>query len=223
MIKLIAFDWNGTILSDTLPALRASNQTFKIYKLKPISLLKFQQTFKIPIKDFWYANGASKNIDFLKQSLIYHSLYEKEEMKARTRSGVKELLDWLGKNHITRMIYSNHIAPNIIEQLIRLDIHQFFDEILGRPANDHSHVHNRGKDEKLFEYVKKNKLKPKEVLTIGDTEEEIEIGKKAGYFTVGITGGFNTQARLKKHNPDYIIHNMKELIKIVKLLNESKN
>ncbi|PIR96583.1 MAG: hypothetical protein COT92_00360 [Candidatus Doudnabacteria bacterium CG10_big_fil_rev_8_21_14_0_10_42_18] len=219
MIKLVAFDWNGTLLADTQINVVCSNIILKTYKLKPINIQKFRQTFHIPISYFWKANGGNPK-DLKNQAKIFHPLYEEKIKKTRTRAGSKELLKWLKQQSVKRMIYSNHIAPDIITQLKRLNIFKYFDEVLARSNNEgHTHVHHRSKDQKLYDYVTKNKLKPKEVLTIGDTEEEIEIGKKAGYYTVGITGGYNTESRLKKHKPDFIIHNMKDLIPIVKKLN----
>jgi phosphoglycolate phosphatase-like HAD superfamily hydrolase len=220
MIKLVAFDWNGTLLSDTASAWKAGNELFEIYKLRHISLKEFRDTFTIPIREMWRALGFPTNVDFLKQSEIYHKLYEKQAAKARTRAGVKEALSWLNKKHIIRMIYSNHIAPDIVKQLLRLQIFEYFDEVLARPAGDHSHVNNRSKDQKLFEYCKRNNFKPHEVLTIGDSEEEIEIGKKFGYYTVAITGGYCSTGRLKKHKPDFLIHNLRELNSIVNKLNK---
>lgn len=77
-----------------------------------------------------------------------------------------------------------------------------------------------GKQQKLEDYVKKHKFKPQEIISVGDTEEEIEIGKALGYHTVAITGGFNSTKRLKKQRPDFLIHNMKDLAGIIKKLNK---
>jgi phosphoglycolate phosphatase len=219
MIKLIAFDWNGTLLADTEINVRASNKIFKIFGMKPITRKRFQETFHIPVSQFWTANGG-KARNLTEQGVTFHDIYESLAGKTRTRSGSKELLKWLKRKNIKRMIYSNHIAPEIIKQLLRLDIHQFFEEVLARSVEDgHTQTTRRSKDQKLYDYVKRNKLRPNEVLTIGDTEEEIEIGKAAGFYTVGITGGYNTTARLKKHHPDFLIHNMLELKRIVRNLN----
>ena len=220
MIKLIAFDWNGTLLADTANSCRASNKVFKIYGLKPISITGFRKTFTIPIKKMWENNGLNKEIDFLEQSKTFHSIYEEYAVHTRTRQGSKTLLAWLENHRIKQMIYSNHIAPDIIKQLMRLNIFEYFDEVLARSAGDHSHTLNKSKEQKLYDYVKRNKLKPLEVITVGDTEEEIEIGKAAGFYTVAITGGYNTTSRLKKQKPDFLIHKMLELKRIIQKLNK---
>lgn len=219
MIKLVAFDWNGTLLADTDIILKACNLNFKEYGLKPISKKVYRDTFSIPVLPFWLKHGG-KAEDLPKQAVSFHKIYESLVNESKLRPGAKTLLDWLEKNRIKQMIYSNHVAPDIIKQLLRLNIFEYFDEILARPAGDHSQVHTRSKEQKLYDYIKRNRLKPKEILTIGDTEEEIQIGKKAGLYTVAITGGDNSTPRLKKHKPDFLIDNMLELKKIIQKLNK---
>jgi phosphoglycolate phosphatase-like HAD superfamily hydrolase len=80
MIKLVAFDWNGTLLSDTITTLNSSNKIFKLYGIKPISLKAFRETFAIPITDF-YKHWTKKEIDFIELSKKYHTIYEKAALK----------------------------------------------------------------------------------------------------------------------------------------------
>lgn len=227
MIKLIAFDWNGTLLSDTATCVRAENKALLAVGVKPISITKFQQTFNIPINKYWANLGFSNA--FIKKHLqtiedVFHLNYEKNSNHTRTRSGAKPILAWLRQKQIARVIYSNHNVPNIHRQLVRLKIDPLIDEILANPArgNNSNSPQNfiRHKEQKLAYYIKQNKFKPQEVISVGDTVEEIEVGKQYGYHTVAITGGYNSTARLKKAKPDFLIHNMKDLIPIIKKLNQ---
>jgi phosphoglycolate phosphatase-like HAD superfamily hydrolase len=223
MIKLIAFDWNGTILADTSANIRANSLTLKKFKLKPISLNKFRDSFEIPVKNYWLKAGFTVKFfdnNFTQINETFHVNYEREAKNCRTRGGVKKILEWLYEQKTTSIIYSNHTILDINKHLKRLKIKRYFETILGRPEGDNSHIHNRGKADKLKGYVRQNKLKPHQVISVGDTEEEIEIGKQLGYHTVAIAEGWNSIKRLKKHHPDFLIHNMLELKKIVKQLNE---
>jgi phosphoglycolate phosphatase-like HAD superfamily hydrolase len=85
--------------------------------------------------------------------------------------------------------------------------------------SDDSQIFKRSKEQKLIDYVSRNKIKPKQVISIGDSEEEIEIGKKCGFYSVALTGGWNSTNRLKKHKPDFLIHNLSEVKNIIKRLN----
>jgi phosphoglycolate phosphatase len=224
MIKLIAFDWNGTLLSDTQITLKAENKALKAINVKPISLKKFQDTFDIPITRYWNNIGFSK--EFVKANLdvienTFHSEYKKYAVRARTRAGVREILNWLKSQNINASIYSNHDIPDIKKQLTRLKIEKFITTILANPGDERLQIFNRHKDQKLNNYRKRQNIKPLEVISIGDTCEEIEIGKEYGYHTVALTSGFNSTARLKAAKPDFLIHNMVELKKIVKQLNKA--
>jgi phosphoglycolate phosphatase len=223
MIKLVAFDWNGTLLADTKAAFLADNEAFKKFGRRPMSIKNYQKFFCIPIKTYWIKNGFSEN-HFKKHHVeinkIFCKTYEPLADICRSRTGTKVALDFLSKNKINAIIYSNHTIPDIERQLRRLHISSRFKTILARIHGDRSHMHNRGKERKLQEYVKKHKLKPFEVVSVGDTEEEIEIGKKYGFYTIAITDGYNNAARLKKHHPDFLIHNMRDLISIIKKLNK---
>ena len=74
--------------------------------------------------------------------------------------------------------------------------------------------------EKLKEYIRQNNFKHHEIISIGDTSEEIEIAHSLGLYSVAVSGGENTTVRLKKHRPDFLINNMLELKKIIKKLNQ---
>ena len=221
MIKLVAFDWNGTLLSDTNITWRGGNLELKACRTRPISMARFKETFTVPIVETLVKNGADREF-CLKNSVmlsnVFHNFYESHADKCRTRGGVREILAWLHKNKIITSIYSNHTLTGINKQLKRLVLSHYMGVVLAHTVIDGA-MNNKNKGERLFEYLKRHKLKPNEIISIGDTDEEIEIGKKYGYHTVAITGGYNSTARLKKHHPDFLIHNMLELKKIIKKLN----
>ncbi len=223
MIKLVAFDWNGTLLSDTQITLKAENISLKAIGVKPISLKKFQKTFDIPVTRYWDNLGFSKSfvkthIDAIENT--FHSQYKILAARARTRSGVRETLEWLVAKNIARVIFSNHDIPDIKRHLARLKIEKCITDVLANPGDGRLQIFNRHKGQKLENYRKQNNFKSKEILCVGDMCEEIEIGKEYGYHTVAITGGFNSTARLKAAKSDFLIHNLKDLIGIIKKLNK---
>ncbi len=222
-IKLVAFDWNGTLFADTQTIVNADNIILKKLRVKPINVKIFRRCFHVPIIQYWKNIGLSDA--FLEKNLLimqnYFSVfYEPLADKTRSRAGAKEILKFLRQNKIGSIIYSNHTTADIDRQLRRLRIEQYIAKVIARDMGDHSLMHSRGKQQKLEDYIRKHKFKPHEVISVGDTEEEVEIGKHLGYHTVAITGGYNTTARLKKHHPDFLIHNMLELKKIIKKLNK---
>ena len=74
----------------------------------------------------------------------------------------------------------------------------------------------RSKKDKLKAFIKAHNFLPTETLIIGDTIEEIEIGKELGIITIAITQGNTSTPRLKTAKPDYLISDLKQVIDIIK-------
>lgn len=219
MIKLVVFDWNGTILADTYAIYESDNQIFKLFKLKPVSFKTFQKYFDVPVKRFYLALGV-KEEELDKKALqiasTFHSHYEVRAANVRTRANARELLNWLSKESIDSVIFSNHILEPIKKQLKRLKINHF-SEILANTKLQAA-FKGRSKKEKLKNYMRKHKILPSETLIIGDTIEEIEIARELGTFSVSITHGNCSIVRLKAAKPDYLIYNLRSIIGIIKEL-----
>jgi phosphoglycolate phosphatase len=221
MIKLVAFDWNGTILSDTNAVVRAESAVRMHFGLPPTDLKEFQNQYTIPIRNYWISAGFPPNLFDEKaaeiQEVFLHH-YEPEEKLCRTRSGAKELLKWLKENNIDSVIFSNHPEAHIRVQLKRLKISEYFSEVLGRESQN-SHMHKRSKAGKLKTYVTSHKFEPTEVITVGDTDEEIEIAHEQGFTSIALTAGYQSTLRLKSAKPHYLINNLKGLAIIIQNIN----
>ncbi|MBI2355595.1 MAG: HAD family hydrolase [Candidatus Doudnabacteria bacterium] len=218
MIKLAAFDWNGTILADTFAVVRSQSVILRHFGFKPTNVKEFQNTYAMPIRNYWLNMGLSgKFFDkhYKDVQHLFMATYEPLESFCRTRSGSREALSWIHKKKIDTVMFSNHPEPHIHKQLRRLGLSKYFSHVLARQPHDHSLLHFRTKDILLHKYVKSRRYKPNEVICIGDTDEEIEIGKKFRYFTVALTGGYQSTKRLRAAKPDFLIHNLNELKKII--------
>lgn len=223
MIKLVAFDWNGTLIADIAPTLRAVNSTLKTFGFKPISLLRYRQTFDIPVAQAYENVGIDKKWvikNSKKISKAFLSYYEPNVKQVRTRKNLKKLLAWLGNHKTEQIIFSNHQQDKIKHQLERLRLSKHFTQILAN-SRQHKAYTSRNKEAWLKDFVRKKELKGNEVLVVGDTAEEIDIGKKIDAVTVAITGGNFTTSRLKAAKPDFLINNLGELISIIKQINKN--
>lgn len=221
-IKLVAFDWNGTILADAQACVQAEDQVLKEWGFGGTNLKQFQKTYTIPIVKYWSAMGFDpeyyeKNSDDIHRTFIKY--YEPLEKKCRSRSGSREILKWLAQNGIDSVIFSNHTTAHIEQQLNRLKLDPYIKTVIGRSIGDYSHLITRSKDTKLNDLLKSRGLRANETLVVGDTIEEIEIAAEHGYTSVALTGGWNSTKRLKAANPDYLVHNLKELATIIKKIN----
>ena len=221
MIKLVIFDWNGTLFADAKVCLEAHNHALKKLGVKPISLGRFRETFTVPLTNLFVANGAKKEKVLSNPELIaktFHDFYEPRIKRTRTRHGSKKILKWLDENEIKIVILSNHVKEKISDQLKRLKIDYYFQEVLANNQTSTAYKTNP-KRERLEKFMGLNKLTSDQVILVGDALEEIEIGRDIGVKSVAITGGFCSTRRLKAAKPDYLISDLGQIINIVRKIN----
>lgn len=221
-IKLVAFDWNGTILSDTNAVVRTETHVLKQYGLPPTNLKQFQEVYDIPIGLYWTKMGIDEELfkkDADKIYKLFIDFYEPQEKVCRTRSGAKEIFQYLKQEGIGIVIFSNHPQGHIVRQLERLKLNTYVAQVFGRGQSDNSHMHERSKGAKLNAYVMSEQINPDSVITVGDTIEEIDVAREYGFKSVSLTGGYQSERRLRNANPDYLIHNLVQLKDIISQIN----
>ena len=213
MIKLVVFDWNGTILADTKTVVKAINLgEMPVLKLPDMTVRKYQEIYDVPLHHYYRALGVSdedhaKHAPALSEG--FHKHYEQHIGRAKTRPGARKALDELHEKNIQRIILSNYIQHRIVEQLERLKLTHHFEAIL---ANEHSGlVHHTGKQHRLETYLSMHNLKPSSVVIVGDSLEEIRIARALGIKVISISGGTCSIYRLNKGQPDALIHSLSQL------------
>lgn len=162
MIKLVAFDWNGTILSDTICCLEGDNAVFKKLGIKPINLKEFRRAFDVPIINFYKnigINPEKANKHFQENENLFHITYEERAEHSRTRANTRKLLTWLQRKKIKSIIFSNHTQTGINKHLLRLSIKKYFSNVIANEAIGLI-FHGRSKGEKLKNQLKANRLNP---------------------------------------------------------------
>lgn len=221
MIKLVAFDWNGTILADMQAVHKADNKVLKSMGAKPVDLKTLQEKYDVPIVKYFISVGVKEETIIENTKLnrkVFYENYEKEAKNARTRSHAKTVLEWMETRGINRIVFSNNTLESIQGHAKRLRISGYFKEILAASLPGLA-LSSRTKNVLLKEYVQKNGLKPDELLIVGDTIEEIQIAKSLGSMVCSITHGNCSTRRLKAAKPDYLISDLGQMINIVRKIN----
>ena len=215
--KLIVFDWNGTILSDTIPCWKASNACLEFFGVAPISLKRYRETTHFPVLHFYKLNGACVDMVLEKQeeaNTVFYEHYTKLSQNCRTRSGVRALLQWLKKQEMDRTILSNYVTEEIEKQLQRLKIDHYFSHVCGN-GHGGTVLEHATKPKRLSDYMLKRGYHAANTWLIGDSTEEPEIAHQLGLKSISITGGYFSTPRLKAANPTHIVNNLKDVIEIL--------
>ena len=212
--KLIVFDWNGTILSDTRQSVEAGNVCLEFYGAKPVTLQKYRETFNFPILHFYKLNGLSVDHVLAKKdeaNVIFQEAYERLAANARTRKGARDLLQWIKAQGYHCIILSNYRTERISAHVERLKITQYFDDIIAFGCDGASIVDGTHKTERLTHYMQLHGYKPENVVIVGDSAEEPEIARHLGITSIGITDGYITEKRLCDAAPDHVIRTLKQI------------
>jgi phosphoglycolate phosphatase len=220
MIKLVAFDWNGTLLADAPAIVEGVNEELKIFNHPPITIKEYRATYEVPISNFFQKLGISAEEIREKSQVmaeVFHGYYEPRVMKSRTRAGTRKLLMTLNQQKIDSIILSNHTLEGIYLQLERLKLGDYFSTVLANETIEGAHF--KGKKARLDQYIADHDIKPTETIIVGDTTEEIYIGQELGLHTVAIGHGYHSLDRLRLAAPEFLINRLVGLLEVVDNIN----
>lgn len=216
--KLIVFDWNGTILSDTIPSWKAGNISLEFYGGKAITLKRYRDTFTFPVIHYYHLNGINTDTVLARKdeaNALFQTAYEDLAKNARTRTGAREILEWIKAQEISCIILSNYRTEKIKEHLKRLKIDHHFHHVSAHDCDGSSILENTSKTGRLSEFMVKRGYKPEDTVIIGDSMEEPAIARQLGLTSIGITEGYISNKRLIESEPHHIIHNLRDIVPIL--------
>lgn len=216
MINLVTFDWNGTLLADTQACMDAGNHVIETFGGRPLPRNVYSKVFDFPTLEFYCNQGADRDAllanDF---AGVFHEYYEPRASKCHTRRGARKVLSWLDDKSIDSVILSNHIKGAIIQQLQRLSMEEYFAEVLAN-EDTKSTASGKNKIERMINYMESIDINPRNAVIIGDSPEDIGIGKELGMRTIAITDGYYSTSRLRASRPDDVVSSLIKVIPILK-------
>ncbi|MEW6418185.1 MAG: HAD-IA family hydrolase [Nitrospirota bacterium] len=207
-IKLIIFDLDGTLVDTSIDITNALNYALKPYGMdltvddtvkmvgEGITTLieKLLGDEKIQASD----NVIKRFLDYYSEHLIdYSSIYPH----------VKETLEKL--NGYKKAVISNKREYLSTKLLDKLDLLKYFDLVIGSDTTSEK----KPSAIPVIHVFTKFGVGPQESIMVGDSNYDIEAGKKAGVKTVAVTYGYRERQYLK--DADYMIDSIEELLELL--------
>lgn len=210
-IKAIFFDFDMTLV-DSMPTATASYEGLsRATGIKPTKK-GFQE---------YIGRKFSDSLDFFsKNKKINKKLLTKVYLLAHTRNLSKvsvygrKALNFLKNNNIKIIIISRNRKDVLKIETKALKIP--YDLIFG----DEDMKKGEEKHELMLRIIKKLKLRKDEVFYIGDHINDIKEAKKASIPMISVTTGVFNASELMRYDPDFILDDLNNLIKI--LINSNK-
>ena len=223
MIKECIFDLDGTI-ADTI-------ETITYYGNRALNKFGFgdidSETYKllvgngyeILVKNMLNTLGVYTDKVYNEMKEFYHDDYETDSMyKTKIYDGMKELVKFLGENKIKRGVLTNKpqgAADDVIKYFFE---DNSFEIVSGISDGDKL----KPDPQRLFKMLEKMDVKNDEVLYFGDTKTDMQTGKNANLFTIGVLWGFRSKEELLTNGADMLASHPDEIIEYIKKQNNIK-
>lgn len=209
MIKAVLFDVDGTLV-DLDIVVKAINHTCRDWNLKELTQEEiYEKVIGLPLKDsmrFFFPFTEQQAIQF---SEDYHEHYKKFHV-AHLLPNAKEVLQTLKDKKIKVGIVTTKSRATGLKTIKDLNIPH--DVLITQ--NDVKQV--KPHPEPINKALEKLKVLPAEAMMVGDHLYDVEAANKAGVISVAIDTGARTKEQLMKSKPNYLIHDLKEILEIVK-------
>jgi phosphoglycolate phosphatase len=206
--KVIIFDFDGTI-ADTVDALVSiANRLAVEFKYIKITHGELALLRHLTSREIIKYSGIS----FFKIPFLLKKVKGELKDKIKEFKPIPEIQDALielrNDGHRLGIITSNS-QENVTQFLKSNDLDYLFEFI-------YSGVTIFGKTTIINNVLRQKQLKPQEVIYVGDETRDIEASKKANIKVIAVSWGFNSVEALAKEKPDFLIHQPKELLEVIK-------
>ena len=205
MFKSVIFDWSGVVKDAVDAHLWVVNRMLEELGGKEITLEELKENWEQPYMIFWGKYFPDLTLE-KEQELYFKTIVRTDCPKSNSYNGITAFIKKLYNGGAGLFVLSSDPKETIFPEIMEYDLENHFKEVVFK-------IHD--KYESLEELMRKHNLKKEETVFIGDSNHEIEAGKKAGIKTIAVTWGFCTEDKLKGLNPDYLVHNIKELEEIL--------
>lgn len=213
MKKAVIFDLDGTLSDSIMSITYCANRALTKFGLQPFGTDRYQ---------YFVGDGAAELIrrTLRAQETDRMDLYD--EVKAeydklfavdcmyevKPYDGILELLSELKKRQVRVAVLSNKPHPNTCKVIHDLFGDGIFDVVQGQTPE----INKKPSPDGVFLISEKLGIPVEEMLYVGDTNTDMQTGKNAGAFTVGVLWGFREREELEENHADAVIAYPLELI-----------
>ena len=214
MIKLIVFDFDGT-LGDTLELiLKCNHETRRRMGAPVIPDSTIIGTIGIPLWDgIKEMNPGISEADIPAWMKMYREVFDglKHQIVPVLFPGVKETLASLHGQGIILTVASSRGKVSLNDFLMAMGIAPYFDYVLG--AEDV--VNAKPNAEPVLKTLEHFGIIGPECLVVGDMPVDIQMGLGAGAVTCGVTFGNSSREALEAAGAHYVIDSFDKILSII--------
>lgn len=213
MINTICFDLDATLVDSEEVILRAFDHAFEeCMPEKRRDLLGYREFMGPILKDTFerFTNDPKLVQKMIDSYLDYYPKIELDIIKLYP--GVVEAMEYLKKSGYNICLVTNKFLSSALPSITHLGIKQYFNDIIPLDRQEMPKPSPLPLLTACLDY----KVKPEQVLMVGDNMVDIECAKRAGTKSALVMWNDWSDSCVQS-NPDYFIYQMTDLINILEM------
>ncbi|QZY54278.1 pyrophosphatase PpaX [Crassaminicella profunda] len=213
-IKTILFDLDGTLLDTNELIIQSFQHTYKTHLKKEYPREKIIRSFGEILKITLDRECPECSNEALETYRAFQGVNFEKFITIHT--GVKKAVEQLYKKGYKLGVVTSRLNESARRGLKLFDLEKYFECIVGANNTD---KHKPDPTPILMALEKLNSY-PKEAMMVGDSPFDVLCAKNAGAISVAVSWSALPKEMYLKHDPDYVVDSMEELIKIIEKLNK---
>ena len=210
MIECVLFDLDGTIVDTNELIINSFMHALKQNDLTALTREQIIPHMGTTLQQQMRVFSGLEDVSGLEQSYRSYN-YEHHDSLIRPFQHVNETMEELRRRGIKMGIVTTKIRPTTIKALEMFDLLQYMDTIVTVDDVTEPKPH----PEPVLTAVRNLGVDLRKTLMVGDSAVDIQSAKAAGVYVAGVAWSLKGEETLRKYEPDYIIHDMKDICHIV--------
>ena len=202
-ITTLLFDWDGTVVDSAQLGLTAFEKAFT-----ELGVAFDHETYRAVYSPNWlsvYEGLGLPKEHWQRADELWAQHYG--ELTAKLIEGAGETLTQLRQKGYRMGVVSSGNDCRVNREIEELGLAGFFEVVICHEQIGNRKPHPEG----LETAMRSLGCVPTEVAYVGDTPEDIEMGKGAGVFTIGVRSDYPTSWKLEGSRPDILVESLTEL------------
>jgi HAD superfamily hydrolase (TIGR01662 family) len=203
-ITTLLFDWDGTVVDSAQLGLTAYEKSFA-----ELGIPFDHETYRAVYSPNWlsvYEGLGLPKEQWQRADELWTQHYG--EQSVELIKGAGETVAELRQKKYRLGVVSSGNDSRVNREIKELGLAGFFEVVICHEQIGNRKPHPEG----LETAMRLMNCSQEESCYIGDTPEDIEMGKRAGLLTVGVRSAYPTNWKLERSNPDIFIQSLSELL-----------
>ncbi len=204
VIDTLLFDWDGTVVDSAQSGLTAFEQSFAA-----LGHHFDHEVYNRVYSPNWYsvyeALGLPKELWQQADDLWVHHY---GEQIAQPVAGARETINELKRKGYRLGVVSSGTECRVVREISGLNLEGVFAIVVCNEQMTNKKPHPEG----LETALRSLGCKCEHAAYVGDSPEDIEMGKRANLLTVGVRSDYPTSWRLESQQPDILLNSFDELL-----------